>query len=81
MRPCSCDQCHLCRLYHNDPRYRVLWDQGKTRCRHLGPETGETRECDTCQGRVRLKVFTCSHPAHGTTTVPECRHCADFNAG
>jgi hypothetical protein len=39
-RPCACDRftqgeewkpgdCRLCWLYHNDPRYRELWDSGK----------------------------------------------------
>jgi hypothetical protein len=79
MRPCFCDHCHLCRLYHDDPRYRALWDQGNSQCKYLGPPTGEERECDTCKGRVRLKVFQCHHPAHGCTTLSQCRGCADFD--
>lgn len=30
-RPCSCDRlldCRLCWLYHNDPRYTKLWNDG-----------------------------------------------------
>jgi hypothetical protein len=29
-------------------------------CGHLGPPTGELRECPTCLGRVRLKVLACA---------------------
>jgi hypothetical protein len=46
-------------------------------CRHLGVQTG-LRECPTCRGRVRLKVFACGHPAHGETTLPECNSCRDY---
>ncbi len=24
-RPCTCEKCHLCFLYNNDPRYRKVW--------------------------------------------------------
>jgi len=46
-------------------------------CRFLGDQTGE-RECPTCRGSVRLKVFSCMHPLHEETTLGECEVCADF---
>jgi hypothetical protein len=45
-------------------------------CVYLGEETG-LRECTTCLGRVRVKVFACRHPSHDETTFNECRHCPD----
>ena len=45
-------------------------------CRHLGAEVG-LRDCPTCGGNVRIKVFACDHPAHGETTLAECGACAD----
>jgi tetratricopeptide (TPR) repeat protein len=47
------------------------------RCQHLGPQIGQ-RECPSCRGSVHVKVFACSHPAHGETTLPDCRTCSDF---
>lgn len=45
------------------------------KCPHLGNETGE-RECPTCNGRVRLKTFACSHPATpNNVTAQDCRSC------
>ena len=46
------------------------------RCAFLGELTGH-RECATCRGRVQIKVFACSHPAHTETTWDECLHCPD----
>jgi hypothetical protein len=46
-------------------------------CTFLGPQTG-SRECPTCRGKVRLKVFACGHPAHAETTLPDCDMCQDF---
>lgn len=47
----------------------------------LGPD-GEPvmRDCPTCTGTVRLKVFGCDHPAHGETTMRQCRECPDYEA-
>lgn len=36
-------------------------------CPHLGAPTGETVECPTCFGRVRLKVLACT--VHGRCTI------------
>jgi hypothetical protein len=46
-------------------------------CRHLGEQTG-WRDCPTCRGNVRLKIFACAHPEHVETTRQECRICPDF---
>lgn len=46
-------------------------------CMYLGEETSERKLCNTCKGKVALKVFACSHPAHGTTTLQDCRRCPD----
>jgi hypothetical protein len=45
-------------------------------CLYLGEQTG-LRDCPTCMGRVRVKVFACSHPAHIETTQDECKFCPD----
>ncbi len=34
-------------------------------CLHLGAETGETEDCQSCRGKVRLKLYSCAHPNHG----------------
>ena len=46
------------------------------KCRHLGEQT-HWRDCPSCGGNVRVKVFACAHPAHGETTVEECLACPD----
>ncbi len=48
-------------------------------CVFLGNATGY-RECKSCQGNVRLKVFACQHPAHESTTIQECRKCKDYQS-
>ena len=48
-------------------------------CRFLGPETG-LRECLSCSGLVRVRVFACLHPRHQETTLRECESCRDFEA-
>jgi hypothetical protein len=49
-------------------------------CRYFGEQTG-LRECPTCMGHVRVKVFACAHPAHEETTIEECLVCADHEQG
>jgi hypothetical protein len=87
-RPCTCDDCPRCTLYHTDERYRRLWEPGAPpirlgECKHLG---GEVRRvgCGTCKGRVELKVFTCA--VHGACTLRKktgeaacCDGCKDFS--
>lgn len=45
-------------------------------CRHLGEQVG-LRECPSCRGTVKLKVFACGHPNHQETTLQECTQCQD----
>lgn len=47
------------------------------RCAFLGNATG-WRQCTSCRGNVRLRVFECQHPWHNSTTLGECRNCRDF---
>lgn len=49
---------------------------GAQQCRHLGAVIGE-RECESCRGKVLVKVFACGHVDHRETTWLECRSCAD----
>jgi NifU-like protein involved in Fe-S cluster formation len=57
-----------------DPAAAIL----RTRpCRFLGEQSG-WRQCPTCRGNVRIKVFDCRHPSHDTTTLDECKVCPDF---
>jgi hypothetical protein len=46
-------------------------------CTHLGGFK-TWRQCPSCGGSVRLKVFVCNHPRHLETTLRECVACADF---
>ena len=77
--PLAPDTCRLCWLYINDPSYRNEWkptngdtsspgtrSPGST-CRHLGAPTGETTECTSCGGKVKLKLFNCA--TYGQCTV------------
>src|SRR5258708_24436567 len=49
------------------------------RCLFLGEPAG-WRQCPTCSGNVRLRVYDCRHPWHKTTTLKECRQCHEFQA-
>jgi hypothetical protein len=42
-------------------------------CKHLGLNTGQTIECSTCRGRVRLKVFDCA--VKGSCTLRDSDDC------
>jgi hypothetical protein len=63
---------------------------GNPPCVYLGlPIPGEggaqaTRECATCKGNVRAKLWACLHPGHEDrpeTTNRECTRCPDYEAG
>jgi len=51
-------------------------------CVHRGEATGELRDCETCAGRVRLKVLACA--IYGACTVDQpaglqcCATCPDY---
>lgn len=74
------ERCYLCRKYRDDPRYRALWGPD-VRCRHLGPPTGEVRECRACGGGAALvalrgcAVWGACVPDRLLTGVPCCRVC------
>jgi hypothetical protein len=78
----SLEQCKLCNYWREPPPgplrpfppVPVIENVGT--CTYLGDETG-LRECQTCLGRVRVKVFACGHPKHEETTFDECRRCPD----
>lgn len=60
-------QCRICWLYHHQPNdigfvgaNQSLSITQKGRCKHLGKATDKTVECDSCNGRVRLKLFECA---------------------
>lgn len=51
-------------------------------CSHLGSDLGKLVECNTCKGKVQLKVFFCD--VHGECTqgkkaqgLPCCENCKD----
>jgi ADP-heptose:LPS heptosyltransferase len=81
--------CRLCWLYTTSAEYRTHWDQNGTaartpiRCPFTGPDAkddkGEqkTRDCPSCNGRVRLKLFGCLHPAREPEEVTndDCKKC------
>lgn len=52
-------------------------DPRRATCLHLGSQVGE-RECESCRGRVRLKVYACGHPDHGEVTLADCATCGDY---
>jgi len=52
MKPVPCDEdeiivCGFCSNAKSGP------------CKHLGEATSERRECDSCTGKVKIKVFEC----------------------
>jgi hypothetical protein len=68
------------------PPYPMSAVQTRTApCIYLGEPTGEKVECESCQGKVELKMFACA--CHGKCTVQKaisglacCAICADFQA-
>lgn len=54
MRPCLCekDTCHLCRLYHNNPKYKEYWDKPERpqkAAKNPAPKMAGKRKCG-CRG-------------------------------
>ena len=50
--PCREDEIILCGFCDNDKVKRGP-------CKHRGEATSERRECDSCTGKVKIKVFEC----------------------
>jgi hypothetical protein len=55
-------------------------------CVHLGADTGERLQCDSCRGSTQFKVFECA--VHGQCTigrkpagVASCWVCSSYSAG
>jgi hypothetical protein len=46
-------------------------------CKYFG-DLLENRECLTCSGTVRIKVYACAHPRHPETTIRICSSCSDY---
>lgn len=46
-------------------------------CWYLGELMG-LRQCPSCRGKVRVKVFDCDHADHESTTIRDCIRCADY---
>jgi hypothetical protein len=78
----SPEMCLVCPLWQQAPpaHFRPPPPGGPPRprgpCMHLGEPVG-WRDCPSCGGSVRLKVFACAHPAHGEATLGECGQCPD----
>src|SRR5260370_24113003 len=75
--------CRICQLWRqpapSEFRPFVASAHPKRRdgaCSYLGEQVG-LRECPTCRGTVRVKVFACHHPRHRETTFSECAQCPD----
>lgn len=47
-------------------------------CVHLGSQTG-WRECESCAGKTRFKVFACD-AGHGQVTLTDCQTCPDYKS-
>lgn len=66
-----------------DRIFRICKKQRTAPCSLLGEATGETVECPTCKGSVKLKLFACE--CHGRCTLEKslesvtcCRSCVDY---
>ena len=72
--------CKLCRFWQEPApeRFRPFSADGHAGpCIYLRQEAG-LRDCPTCRGSVRQKLFACGHPLHKQTTLRDCQRCADF---
>lgn len=57
-------------------RRAVPVEQRTRPCDHLGPPTGDVRECPTCNDPTLKAVHLCT--IHGTCTPRDCRICRDY---
>src|SRR5439155_12834957 len=78
----TAEMCHDCRFCGDQPEgFRPFPPPPGCRapgfCRHLGEQTA-MRECPSCGGSVKVKVFECRHPRHEETTLRECAQWWDY---
>lgn len=81
------DEAELTRLNHwardnlsqlcSEPQRPRRLPAYQRRCQYLGEKIGE-RECKSCTGSVRLKVFACHHQRHEAATIRDCQTCPDY---
>ena len=78
--PAICKACHYRQMPPPEKFrdiFRPLALNREGPCFHLGEMKG-LRDCPTCKGSVRLKVYQCHHPLHSDTTIRECKICLDY---
>lgn len=82
--PCQCDGPGYCERFSQDMNpyrwklcqtredYRSRWDQNVEhyKCEHFGAYTNESRLCQSCKGKVKIKIFDCA--IHGKCTFSKC---------
>jgi hypothetical protein len=74
--------CRICPYWQQPapPEFRPFRPDARPKprgpCLHLGEQT-DLRECKTCGGSVRVKVFACAHPDHRETMLRYCAGCSD----
>lgn len=91
IRPCTCDRCHRCKLFHTDDAYNRHWGGPglvprpplPLPCIHLGSATGEIKPCTSCPGSVGIKLFNCAKfisctLAKKVPNVPCCEGCQAY---
>lgn len=79
--------CQICHFWKQPPpsnprlfsNKQVTSFQHTNSCYFLGESLG-LRECSSCRGSVKLKVFDCAHPKYQDTTVRQCQKCQDHQA-
>lgn len=96
--------CPLCKLAEQFPAFQDAFPDARQRtkavrtqpspgrvrlpCISLGEETGETVQCKSCGGSVRIKLFSCLQHSECTAAKPVtkengrpvacCRHCSEY---
>ena len=76
--------CGICDRWSEPPPTEFRpFDPAGPLVRRTGPcfllgEHVDWKDCPTCSGHVRLKVFQCRHPQHHQTTVNDCQLCRDY---